>query len=75
MLYYKQSLLGAGANRKVMFYSLAIQWCLSLPLAAFVGLTLGYGLLGFWIVQVIEKIISASVFAMLWKRKRWAKIF
>lgn len=70
-----QSLLGAGANRQVMFYSLAIQWLLSLPLAAFVGLTLGYGLLGFWIVQVIEKVISASVFAMLWKRQHWAKTF
>ncbi len=66
-----QSLLGAGKARQVLLYTVALQWCWGLPMAAFVGLYLGYGLIGVWCMQVVDRIISATFYSVIWRRKRW----
>ena len=67
-----QSLLGAGQARQVMVYSTAMQWCIGLPLAALVGIYLGYGLLGMWCVQLVERVAAATIYTILWQRRNWA---
>ena len=69
-----QSLLGAGAARQVMVVSVILQWGLFLPAAYWVGPTLGYGLIGIWIVRAGYRCLQAVVFTELWRRKRWASI-
>jgi putative MATE family efflux protein len=66
-----QSLLGAGRSREVMLYSFALQWLWGLPMAAFVGIYLGYGLIGVWWMQLVERIIAALLYTTLWRRKHW----
>jgi putative MATE family efflux protein len=66
-----QALLGAGASRKVLVINLVMQWCLLLPLAYFVGPILGYGLLGIWCVQTLQRISSSALYAALWRRRNW----
>lgn len=66
-----QALLGAGASRKVLAINLVMQWCLLLPLAYWVGPILGFGLLGIWCVQSLQRISSSVLYAALWRRRNW----
>lgn len=67
-----QALLGAGASKKVMAINFLMQWCLLLPLAYLVGPILGYGLLGIWCIQSLQRITSSMVYAALWRKRTWA---
>lgn len=67
-----QALLGAGASRKVLAINIVMQWCLLLPLAYLVGPILGYGLLGIWCAQSLQRISSSVLYAVLWRRKNWS---
>ncbi len=66
-----QALLGAGASKKVMAINFLMQWCLLLPLAYFVGPILGYGLLGIWCIQSMQRISSSILYAVLWRKRNW----
>ncbi len=65
------ALYGAGDNKTVMMVSFGLQWGLFLPLAYAVGVGLGYGLLGIWILQMIYRAIHTLTFAFVWRRGRW----
>lgn len=67
-----QALMGAGAQRTVMLLTLSLQWLLFLPLAWLVGVSLGYGLLGIWLMQLMYRIINSAAFFWIWQRRRWA---
>jgi putative MATE family efflux protein len=66
-----QALLGAGASKKVMAINFLMQWCLLLPLAYYIGPILGYGLLGIWCAQSLQRISSSVLYAALWRKKNW----
>jgi MATE family multidrug resistance protein len=68
------SLMGAGATRTVMLVSVCTQWGFFLPLAYVVGVVLGHGLMGVWLMQVVYRALGAAVMAWLWRRGGWAKI-
>ncbi|WP_129140302.1 MATE family efflux transporter [Modicisalibacter coralii] len=69
-----QALLGAGANRTVMLLTLALQWLLFLPLAWWVGVVQGYGLLGIWWAQLGYRGLNSLIFARVWQRRRWQRL-
>lgn len=66
-----QALLGAGASKKVLLINFLMQWCLLLPLAYLIGPVLGYGLLGIWCIQSLQRISSSVVYAALWRKRNW----
>lgn len=66
-----QALMGAGAQRTVMLLTLGMQWLLFLPLAWWVGIGLGYGLLGIWLIQLVYRLINSAGFLWVWQRRRW----
>jgi len=66
-----QALLGAGASKKVLAINFVMQWCLLLPLAYLVGPILGYGLLGIWCIQSMQRISSSIIYASLWRKRSW----
>jgi MATE family multidrug resistance protein len=66
-----QALLGAGASKKVLGINFLMQWCLLLPLAYLTGPILGYGLLGIWCIQSLQRISSSVLYAALWRKKTW----
>lgn len=68
------SLLGAGAAKVVMRWSLLLQWGLSLPLNWFIGVHLGYGLLGMFINGFFMVVLRTSIFAYIWHREHWSRI-
>lgn len=69
-----QSLLGAGASKTVMFTSITLQWLIMLPATWFVGLHLGYGLLGIWGVQGGIRLLQAATYSILWRLGDWKHI-
>lgn len=69
-----QALLGAGANRTVMTMTLTMQWLLFLPLAWWVGIHLGHGLVGIWWVQLAYRCLNSTLFGVIWQRRRWQQV-
>lgn len=66
-----QALMGAGAQRTVMLLTLGMQWLLFLPLAWWIGIMLGYGLLGVWVAQLFYRLLNSVGFLWVWQRRRW----
>ncbi|MGS2743635.1 MATE family efflux transporter [Halomonas sp. LS-001] len=66
-----QALMGAGAQRTVMFLTLSMQWLVFLPLAWWVGINMGYGLLGVWLAQLFYRTLNSGSFLWVWQRRRW----
>ncbi|WP_249975676.1 MATE family efflux transporter [Vreelandella olivaria] len=66
-----QALMGAGAQRTVMLLTLGMQWFVFLPLAWWVGIGLGYGLLGVWLMQLVYRLLNSTGFLWVWQRRRW----
>ncbi len=71
---FTQALLGAGAARSVMMVTLCVQWFFFLPLAYIIGPVLGYGLLGIWSMQAVQRLVTSSLLGRLWIRRHWARI-
>ena len=69
-----QALLGAGASKKVLMINFIMQWCLLIPLAYLIGPVLGYGLLGIWCIQSLQRISSSVIYAALWKKRNWLSV-
>jgi len=66
--------LGAGDSRRVMLFSVSVQWLLFLPAAFIVGKTLGYGLLGVWLAWAGYRLLQTSIMMIYWQRGKWAEV-
>lgn len=71
---FTQALLGAGAARSVMMVTLSVQWFFFLPAAYIIGPVLGHGLLGVWIMQATQRLVTSSLLGWLWHRRHWTHI-
>jgi len=67
-------LVGAGATFFIMVFSLAFQWCLSLPLQWLVGVYFGYGLNGIWFSSLVVYGLICFTISFVWYRERWALV-
>lgn len=68
------SMLGAGASKRVMQVSILTQWVFFLPCAMLFAQVLGLGLLHIWALQVVYRAMMSAIFAWLWRRGNWAGI-
>lgn len=68
------SLLGAGATKKVMFVSILLQWFLFLPLCYFLVPISGGGLLMIWTFFVGYRGLQSFIFLGMWRKSAWANI-
>jgi Na+-driven multidrug efflux pump len=68
------ALLGAGDSRRVMVFSVLLQWGLFLPVAYLLGPTLGFGMTGVWMAQVFYRLLQTICFIALWRQGKWALI-
>jgi MATE family multidrug resistance protein len=66
-----QTLIGAGAVRTVMFWSVICQWGVFLPLAYIWGVVYGGGLLSIWISLVIWRVLFSAIMAWTYRRGHW----
>ncbi len=73
-LVFIQALLGAGANRVVLYIRFLLQWLLLLPVCWLIGPELGLGLTAFWAVTTIQRLISSISFMAVWNARKWSRI-
>lgn len=73
-LVLQNALLGAGDSRRVAVLATSMQWLVLLPACYLAGPVLKFGLLGIWLVQVGQRVLSSAVFASVWKAGRWQRI-
>lgn len=64
---------GAGDTRGPAILSNSLTWGLRLPLAAFFGLLLGWGLLGIWVGLCTELFVRGLVFITRYRGDAWLK--
>jgi multidrug resistance protein, MATE family len=74
--YMLASLLnGAGDVKKVTWINFFTQWLILVPGAWLMGPTLGFGLLGIWMVhQFLFRLGHVFIFGWFWRRGGWARI-
>jgi putative MATE family efflux protein len=48
-------------------------WCVWVPLAWFLGLKLGLGLVGVWIAMITDEWLRGLLMYWRWKKRRWVK--
>lgn len=63
-----------GASGDAMFSAklgLIASWFFALPLAYFLGIYLGYGLIGIWVAMILEEALRACLNYIRWTRAHW----
>ncbi len=72
---FANMLNGAGDVKRVMYVNLATQYFVLLPGAWFLGIEVGFGLIGIWLAhQVGFRALNSVILARLWQQRKWAKI-
>ena len=63
------ALRGLGDTRTPMISNLVGHWLLALPIAAFLGFQLGWGVIGLWTGLSLGLIIVGTVLLLTWRRQ------
>jgi putative MATE family efflux protein len=70
---FSNSLLGAGASRRVFYVSTAFQWLFGLPAAWLAGPATGGGLTVVWIAVSSWRVAQAVAFTLIWGGTSWTR--
>jgi Na+-driven multidrug efflux pump len=70
---FSNSLLGAGASRRVFVVSTGFQWLVGLPAAWLLGPGLGGGLTVVWCTVAAWRSIQAVAFSLIWAGSTWTR--
>jgi len=67
----EKSLQAAGDVRFPMIVSIAVTWLFSLPLTYFLGIRMGYGLVGIWSAFIVDEWLRGLILFVRWKSRAW----
>ncbi len=67
-----QSLLGAGATRRVMQISIFLQWGFQLPIAYILTNFFGVAFIYVWILFIAHRVIQTLCFVQYWQKGQWS---
>lgn len=65
------SLKAAGDSRVSTFIGLGATWLVSIPSAYYIGIVMGYGVVGVWMGLLIDEVLRASVNYWRWSTFKW----
>lgn len=68
------TLIGAGAAKQVMYWSVATQYGVFLPVAWYAGLHLHVGLVGLWGAFAFYRILFGAAAVFMWRGDAWTRI-
>ena len=70
---FRLALLGAGESKRIMVWTVLLQWGLFLP-AVWLAVQQSSGLLALWLLQIAWSLLSVVVYALLWRAGKWQSI-
>jgi putative MATE family efflux protein len=70
---FSNSLLGAGASRRVFLVSTGFQWVFGLPLIWLAGPATGGGLTAVWCAVAAWRVAQAVAFTLIWGGSSWTR--
>jgi Na+-driven multidrug efflux pump len=68
-----QSLRAVGDARFLMWVGIAVMWGIGVPLVYFLGVYLGYGLIGIWLAFITDEWVRGLILYFRWKSRAWEK--
>jgi len=68
------ALRATGDTRFPAIIGIASMWGLSVPLAYFFGIYLGYGLPGIWVAFILDEWIRGIIMLLRWRSRVWVKM-
>ena len=72
-IYATNALRSAGDVNYPFYVGLIVQWTVSVGLSYFLGIYLGWGLVGMWCAFLLDENIRAFIFVKRWNSLKWAK--
>jgi putative MATE family efflux protein len=67
----EKSLQAAGDARFPMIVSISVTWLFSLPLTYFLGIRMGYGLVGIWTAFIVDEWLRGIILFVRWRSRAW----
>ena len=64
----------AGDVKYPVFISMIVVWGFVIPMSFIIGVWLGYGLVGIWIVFILDEWIRALLLFLRWKKGHWKSL-
>lgn len=71
---YGGALRGAGDTRSPVYVGIVGFWLIRIPISYLFAFTFGWGIIGIWMVMVLDWLARTIVFMVLYKRGRWKTI-
>ncbi len=68
---FGRALKSAGDAYYPLWVGIIIEWGLAVPLAFYLGNTMGLGLVGVWIALALDELIRGCLNFLRWKSQRW----
>jgi putative MATE family efflux protein len=68
------ALRGAGDTRVTMWGGMLGTWGFRVPLAWFLGIVLGFGLIGIWVGWIMDWLVRSLIYFWRFRSGRWQKI-
>lgn len=72
-IYATNALRSAGDVNYPFYVGLIVQWTVSVGLSYFLGICLGWGLVGMWCAFLLDENIRAFIFVKRWNSLKWAR--
>lgn len=67
------SLRAAGDARFPVLMGVCSMWGVAVPLAYFLGIHLGFGLIGIWLAFVADEWLRGMIMLLRWRSRAWEK--
>ncbi|TBL76626.1 MATE family efflux transporter [Paenibacillus thalictri] len=68
-----EALRATGDARFIVYTGVSVIWGMCIPLTYLVGIHFGYGLLGVWIVFMLDEWVRGIILLYRWKSRQWEK--
>ncbi|MDF2960432.1 MAG: efflux family protein [Paenibacillus sp.] len=68
-----EALRAAGDARVIVLTGICVIWGMCIPLTYFLGIHMGYGLMGIWAVFIIDEWVRGLILLYRWRSRAWER--
>ncbi|MDZ4195886.1 MAG: MATE family efflux transporter [Candidatus Izemoplasmatales bacterium] len=68
---FSNSLKASGDVRFPVYLNVIVTWTMVVPLAYFLGIVLGFGLIGVWAAFAFDELLRGTLLFLRWRSRKW----